>query len=213
MAEKTISLAEKTISLREKLMRIQTEIKAPKNLYNSFGKYKYRNAESILEALKPLEAKYRVSFILENEIIGIGDRIYVKAIATIMDIDTEETISTTAYAREAESKKGMDEAQVTGSTSSYANKYCLNMILLLDDTQDVDTESYQAEKKRATAKPKTEDMPVEVVDSRTELRNFIKANGLDGNAIIQACGLNNDSTEEDYAIALVYAKGIMGGIA
>ena len=203
-------MADKTMGLREKLMRIQTELKAPKNLYNSFGKYKYRNAEGILEALKPLEEKYKVSFILQNEMIVLGDRIYVKAIATIMDVDTEEMISTTAYAREAEAKKGMDEAQVTGATSSYANKYCLNMLLLLDDTKDVDSEEYQAQVKQPTAQKKAETKPTQ--DSRVLLREYIKENGLDGNMIAQVCGLNKDSTEQDYAMALVYAKSMIGGV-
>ena len=127
----------KAMSLREKLMRIQVELKAPKNLYNSFGKYKYRNAEGIQEALKPMEKTYNVTTILTDEMIELSGRVYVKAIATIMDCETEEMISTTAYAREADAKKGMDEAQVTGATSSYARKYALNALYLLDDTKDV----------------------------------------------------------------------------
>ena len=204
-------MAEKTMGLREKLMRIQTELKAPKNLYNSFGKYKYRNAEGILEALKPLEAKYKVSFILQNDIIEISGRIYVKAIATIMDVDTEEMISTSAYAREAETKKGMDEAQVTGATSSYANKYCLNMLLLLDDTKDVDSEEYQAQAKpQPTTQKKAETKPQ--ASNRDLLRAYIAENGLDGNMIAQVCGLNKESTDQDFAMALVYAKSMVGGV-
>lgn len=198
------------ISLGEKLMRIQTELKAPKNLYNSFGKYKYRNAEGIQEALKPLLKAYGVSVTISDEVLAIGDRVYVKAIATISDCTTKESISAVAYAREAESKKGMDDAQVTGATSSYARKYALNGLFLLDDTKDVDSEEYQAE--RTTPAPKAAkapEMPYEVTDARTELRAFIKANGLDPNVIAQACGLNKNSTDQDFADALEYAKSLV----
>ena len=150
MAEKTKTAWD--ISLGEKLMRIQTELKAPKNLYNSFGKYKYRNAEGIQEALKPLLKAYGVSVTISDEVIGIGDRVYVKAIATITDCSTKESVSAVAYAREAETKKGMDDAQVTGATSSYARKYALNGLFLLDDTKDVDSEEYQAQSKQEANK-------------------------------------------------------------
>ena len=207
MAEKTKTAWD--ISLGEKLMRIQTELKAPKNLYNSFGKYKYRNAEGIQEALKPLLKAYGVNVTISDEVIGIADRVYVKAIATITDCSTKESVSAVAFAREAESKKGMDDAQVTGATSSYARKYALNGLFLLDDTKDVDSEEYQAE--RATPAPKTvPDVPFEVKDSRAELRSFIKEHGLDPNQIAQVCGLNRNSTDQDFAEALAYAKSLVG---
>jgi hypothetical protein len=133
------------LTLSEKLMKIQSELKAPKNLYNSFGKYHYRNVESIQEALKPLQVKYGVFTTLSDEIVEVGGRVYVKATADITDIVTKEFIEVSAYAREAEDKKGMDDAQVTGSTSSYARKYALNGLFLLDDTKDVDTEEYQSQ--------------------------------------------------------------------
>lgn len=146
------------MTLLEKLQKIQFEMKAPKNLYNSFGKYKYRNAEGIQEAVKPLLTKYKVSLTLNDEVICVADRVYVKAIATIFDTESEEKLSVCAYAREASDKKGMDDAQVTGATSSYARKYALNGLFLLDDTKDVDTEEYQAQKNKATVKtaPKSE---------------------------------------------------------
>ena len=142
-----------TLSLLEKLMRIQVELKAPKNLYNSFGKYKYRNAEGIQEALKPLEKTYNVATILTDEIIEVSGRIYIKAIATIMDCSSDKSISVASYAREADVKKGMDEAQITGATSSYARKYALNALFLLDDTKDVDSEEYQAQAQTKAEKP------------------------------------------------------------
>lgn len=140
------------MNITEKLMNIQVELKAPKNLYNSFGKYKYRNAEGIQESVKPLLEKYKVSLTLTDEVICVADRVYVKAIATLLDTESEEQLSATAYAREADDKKGMDSAQVTGATSSYARKYALNGLFLLDDTKDVDSEEYQAQ---AKATPKT----------------------------------------------------------
>ena len=146
------------MTLKEKLMNIQAELKAPKNLRNSFGNYNYRNVESILEALKPLLVKYKATVTLEDEIVEIGGRFYVKACAGILDVDTNDKesdlmITSYAYAREAEVKKGMDEAQITGATSSYARKYALNGLFLLDDTQDVDTEAYQKASQKGADKP------------------------------------------------------------
>lgn len=128
--------------INEKLMLIQTEIKAPKNLYNSFGKYKYRNAEGICEAVKPYLAKHNCSLTLSDDIIAVGDRIYVKATATLVDNESGESRYVSAMARESEEKKGMDESQITGSSSSYARKYALNGLLLLDDTKDADSDEY-----------------------------------------------------------------------
>lgn len=140
------------LSLRAKLMHIQEELKAPKNLFNKFGNYYYRNAESIQEALKPLEVKYGVMTMLSDSIEVVGDRIYVKATATLADTESSDTLTVWAYAREAETKKGMDDAQVTGATSSYARKYALNGLFLLDDTKDVDSEEYQAQSKQEANK-------------------------------------------------------------
>lgn len=129
-------------NISEKLVAIQTELKAPKNLYNSFGKYSYRNAEGIQEALKPLLKKYKAFVILSDSICEVGNRVYVKATAKLQDADSSDSIEVTAFAREAEMKKGMDEAQITGATSSYARKYALNGLFLLDDTKDADTDEY-----------------------------------------------------------------------
>lgn len=120
-----------------KLQEIQTELKAPKGQLNKFGGYKYRSCEDILEALKPLLAKHKAIVLLSDEIVLIGERYYVKATATFKT--AEESISVVAYAREAESKKGMDESQITGSASSYARKYALNGLFGIDDTKDADT--------------------------------------------------------------------------
>ena len=131
------------MDFKEKLMKVQTEIKAPKNLYNSFGKYKYRNAEGICEAVKPFLSKYSLFLTLEDDVIIVGDRIYIKATAVLSDTETDNSIEVSALAREAETKKGMDESQITGTASSYARKYALNGLFLLDDTKDADTDEYK----------------------------------------------------------------------
>lgn len=215
----------KTMSLRSKLNRIQIDLKAPKNLYNSFGKYKYRNVEGIQEAVKPLLNEYAVTLEISDEIVEVGGRVYVKATATLTNCNSRngtgevyDSISVSAYAREAEAKKGMDDAQVTGATSSYARKYALNGLFLLDDTKDVDTEEYQSQSKRGTAKAKAKSddgLPFEIGDDapksyREQLREFCKENNYDPKSIIQICGLNANSTEDDYKATLEYAKQTMG---
>lgn len=120
------------------LTEIQKNLKAPKSNYNSFGKYNYRSCEDILEAVKPLLGDNTLT--LSDEVVQIGDRIYVKATAVFRDGATETRVS--AFAREAESKKGMDESQVTGTASSYARKYALNGLFLIDDTKDADTDEF-----------------------------------------------------------------------
>lgn len=165
--------------LLAKLAKIQKEIKAPKNLYNSFGKYHYRNAEGIFEAFKEYEEKYNVCLIVSDEIIQVGERIYVKAIATLMDCDTGSTISATAYARESSDKKGMDDSQITGTASSYARKYALNGLLLLDDTKDADTDEYQNQNGSPRAK-KAQIMVIESICKKHGIRpeDLYKANKL-----------------------------------
>lgn len=127
------------MNIYEKLMNIQSELKAPKSQYNSFGKYNYRNLEDILESLKPLLAKYKALINISDEIVLIGERYYVKATAKLVDIEKEAFIPAVAYAREDENKKGMDLSQLTGSTSSYARKYALNGLFAIDDTKDSDS--------------------------------------------------------------------------
>jgi hypothetical protein len=125
------------------LSAIQATLKAPKDIYNSFGKYNYRSCESILEAVKPLLAAHSCTMTISDEIVAIGDRIYVKATVTFADPAVDGMTVVHAYAREAESKKGMDSAQVTGATSSYARKYALNGLFLIDDTKDSDVPTDQ----------------------------------------------------------------------
>lgn len=134
----------------KKLIEVQKKLKAPKNQYNSFGKYKYRSAEDILEAVKPLNAEQGLLLTLTDEPILIGDRHYIKATARITD--GKESHEVTAYARESVSKKGMDDSQITGTASSYARKYALNGLYLIDDTKDADTDEYANQNNQQTNK-------------------------------------------------------------
>ena len=128
------------LTLRQKLLKVQLELKAPKSNFNKFGGFYYRSLEDILEAVKPLLDKHGLTLTISDEPIMIGDRFYIKATARLSD--GKENLEVTAYAREAAGKKGMDEAQVTGASSSYARKYCLNGLFLIDDTKDPDTDEY-----------------------------------------------------------------------
>ena len=129
--------------ITEKLAAVQKTLKAPKNQRNTFGNYNYRSCEDILEAVKPILAKADLTLTISDDIVLIGDRIYVKATATLYDSKSEadgkiDSISVSAFAREEESKKGMDASQVTGAASSYARKYALNGLFCIDDTKDAD---------------------------------------------------------------------------
>jgi len=137
------------MELKEKLLKIQQTVKATKDQYNDFGKYPYRSAESIIENIKPILEETKTFIILSDGITDCGGRVYVMASATLYDVESSDTMTTTAYAREAEQKKGMDEAQITGSASSYARKYALSGLLLLDDNKDADTNEYQQRVKKA----------------------------------------------------------------
>ncbi|HBG5346436.1 TPA: ERF family protein [Clostridioides difficile] len=132
-----------------KLVNIQSALKAPKNQFNSFGKYNYRSCEDILEGLKPILKEEKALVILDDKVVQIGTRFYVEATATLIDAETGEKVSAKALAREDETKKGMDLAQVTGSVSSYARKYALNGLFCIDDTKDSDaTNTHGKEQKK-----------------------------------------------------------------
>lgn len=149
------------MELIQKLIKIQKELKAPKSNFNSFGNYKYRSCEDILEAVKPLLEDATVY--LMDEIVAVNGRIYLKATATFTDGKT--SINTTAFAREQETKKGMDEAQVTGATSSYARKYALNALFLIDDTKDADTDEFTkqtSEQPKKIEKPTTSNVKTQI---------------------------------------------------
>lgn len=144
------------------LMAVQRDLKAPKERKNTFGNYSYRSAEDILEAVKPILNDNGLTLMLNDTIEAIGDRYYVKATATLVDIATGDNISTSAYAREPQEKKGADVAQVTGASSSYARKYALNGLFCIDDTKDADTDEYRretqgrAEQGKQQPKPQTQ---------------------------------------------------------
>ena len=138
------------MKLHEKLLAIQTKLKAPKGQYNSFGKYSYRSVEDILEAVKPLNAEQGVLLTITDEIKEVGGRIYVVATATASDGTDELKVS--AFAREPENKKGMDDSQITGATSSYARKYALNGLYAIDDNKDADTDEHKQQQDNAPKK-------------------------------------------------------------
>ena len=132
------------MTVYKKLIKVQQELKAPKNRRNTFGNYNYRSAEDILEALKPVLAKHEADVFLSYKIVVKENMwTYAEATATFVDIETGESTCTTGYAREAETKKGMDPSQITGSASSYAGKYALNGLFLIDDAVDPDSDSHQ----------------------------------------------------------------------
>ena len=122
----------------KELLQIQSELKAPKSQFNDYGKYKYRSCEDILEAVKPILKKNNCTLLLSDSLIYVGERYYIKATATLVNAEGK-SVSTEAYAREEETKKGMDASQITGASSSYARKYALNGLLCIDDNKDSDT--------------------------------------------------------------------------
>ena len=142
------------MSFLQRINLAQTELKAPKGQFNKFGNFKYRSAEDILEAVKPVNLKYFLHLDVKDDIVMIGDRIYVKAICTLSDVNgEEEPIVVTAFAREPLNKKGMDDSQITGTASSYARKYALNGLYLIDDTKDADTDEHRNQQDNAPAQP------------------------------------------------------------
>lgn len=155
----------------KKLIDIQSELKAPKGQYNSFGKYKYRSAEDILEAVKPLLKKHGCYLTLSDEPVSIDGRHYIKATATLC-AENADSVKVTAYAREPETKKGMDESQITGTASSYARKYALNGLFAIDDTKDADTDEYSSQTAtKQSSKPTSKKATEKQVNM---LRNILK---------------------------------------
>ena len=140
----------------KELLQIQSELKAPKGQFNAYGKYKYRSCEDILEAVKPILKKNNCTLLLSDSLIYVGDRYYIKATATLVNAEGK-SVSTEAYAREEEMKKGMDASQITGASSSYARKYALNGLLCIDDNKDSDTTNTGDNTPAAPAKTSKED--------------------------------------------------------
>ena len=171
-------MAEKTKNIYAELSRIQQELKAPKNLWNKFGGYAYRNAEGILEALKPM--LNGLALIINDEPVVIGNRYYIKSTVTITD--GENSVSTSAYAREDEMKKGMDGCQITGACSSYARKYALNALLMIDDAKDSDDDSLSPKNPANQEKKSSKQLP-DPIGEPGAVSNY-KVVGVDSNGPI-----------------------------
>ena len=142
------------MNIFEKLSAVQQELNAPKKHHNGFGNYNYRKAEDILEAVKPIAAKYKALVACSDELLFFEGRHYIKATAIFIDIEKGDQFATSGFAREEESKKGMDGSQVTGASSSYARKYALNGLLAIDDTADSDTTNDSKQEQKPAPKPK-----------------------------------------------------------
>lgn len=169
------------MTVYKKLIEVQQELKAPKNQRNTFGNYNYRSAEDILEALKPVLAKHEATvFISDKVVVKENNWAYIEATATFVDIETGESVSSNGYAREAETKKGMDPSQITGSASSYARKYALNGLLLIDDNKDADTNEQHIQ--TAGTKPKAFSKD-DVTALRLDLVKLATATGKDVNEL------------------------------
>ena len=172
-------------AILEKLNIIQSKLKAPKGQYNKFGNYAYRSCEDILEALKPLLAQTKTVLTIKDDIEFIGDRYYLRSICTLHDAESGEKIENSAYARETDTKKGMDAAQITGSVSSYARKYALNGLFAIDDTKDSDTnENYkQAQKNQSNAQRNAQGVDISKV--RNEIAQMLKTKNYDFNKFVE----------------------------
>lgn len=201
-----------------KLCRIQAALKAPKNQRNDFGKYNYRSCEDILEAVKPLLSQEGLALTISDSIEMIGSRVYVKATATLTD--GEKTISTTAFAREADSRKGMDESQVTGSASSYARKYALNGLFCIDDTKDADTMKPVETPKRQVTRKSKEDVLREVAEkakqhhiSGDDMKEIIKRhyNKASSKELTEQEVVDLSVNFEGYALEIVDEEALMMG--
>lgn len=173
-------MANEKLNIYEKLMNVQQELKAPKGQYNSFGKYKYRSCEDILEAVKPILKENKLVLQLTDLVIPASEtRFYIKATARLIDIEATENnvIENTAFAREEEEKKGMDGSQITGTASSYARKYALNGLFLIDDTKDADTDEYHEQTKSIT-KAQIKKLG-ELVDDIPAMLNYLKVDKIE----------------------------------
>ena len=179
------AVKEDNTSLTTKLMMIQSELKAPKNQRNNFGKYNYRNCEDILNALKPHLMKYKCVVLLTDDLVLIGDRFYIKATAKLVDAESDNTISVNAYAREEETKKGMDSSQITGSASSYARKYALNGLFAIDDTKDSDyTNQFGKEPQPEYQAPKQEPPQLPIQQVKFEINQVAKKKGVKSSSVL-----------------------------
>lgn len=178
-------------NLYEKLMLIQNELKAPKGQKNTFGNYNYRSCEDILNAVKPLCLKNKSVLKLSDDLVLIGDRYYIKATATLYDVESDSEISNNAYAREEESKKGMDGSQITGTASSYARKYALNGLFNIDDTKDADTDEYSKTTRKVNFNQENDDNYETILNSKFNSKLIESESDLD--KVLENYGLSDYS--------------------
>lgn len=168
-------------NILKKLVTIQSKLKAPKGQYSSFGKYNYRSCEDILENARPLANENNCVIVIKDDIKEVAGRYYVEATATLFDAESGEEISTKALAREVDIKKGMDESQITGASSSYARKYALSALFALDDTKDADTMDNREPAKKQVSKPATD----EKTKHLTNVFGKMKKHNADKNSILK----------------------------
>ena len=162
------------MNIYEKLSVIQSSLRAPKNQYNSFGEYKYRSLEDISEAVKPLLSQLKVTLTISDEPVIVGDRIYIKSVAILTNTeDPTQAVINTAYAREALTKKKLDDSQITGATSSYARKYCLNGLFCIDDNKDADSMAPETQTVKVTD-VQAKELSELISKSGTDLAAFLK---------------------------------------
>lgn len=188
------------MNIREKLTAMQTELKASKKQKNEFGGYMYRTIESIFEGVKPLIKNYNVSLTLSDEVIQVGDRYYIYSTATLFDNESADSITTRAPAREPLSKKGCDDSQLTGATTTYARKNALTAMFLLDNSEnDPDSEQYQKKITKNTAKEeKSQD---ERIAAYQDFIGLCKKAKLSAKKVAADLGLSGESTKEEYETA------------
>ena len=200
------------MTVYKKLIEVQKELKAPKNQRNSFGNYNYRSCEDILEALKPVLSEHGATvFISDKPVVKENLFSYIEATATFVDTESGDSVSVTAYAREAETKKGMDPSQITGSASSYARKYALNGLFLIDDTRDSDSDEYQkitGSKQKAFSKDDVTALRLDLIKVATATKKDV--NDLES-WVAQQIGLNNFESinQSSFAKANALVKQLM----
>jgi hypothetical protein len=192
------------MGIAEKLLNIQQELKAPKNQRNNFGGYNYRSCEDILEAVKPLLKANKCILTIDDELVNIGERYYIRATATLADAENaEDYYSNTAYAREAETKKGMDESQVTGACSSYARKYALNGLFCIDDVKDADAtnthgkEEPKAEGEVKKASAKQIELINKLVEDKKAMLAYYKVEKIEDLTLEQASQVISSKTKKE----------------
>lgn len=180
------------MTVYKKLLSVQSELKAPKGQYNSFGKYAYRNAEDIKEAVKPLLVKHEATLIIDINVLEMGNGwIFEEAVAKFVDVETGDLVQAKGYAREATDKKGMDVSQISGSTNSYAAKYAMNGLFLLDDTKDADSNEFHKQtnqpikKKQATKETAKKIDGALVTGYKSAIQNVIEKTGKNDGSIMR----------------------------